>query len=240
MQATVIPFYSPAMRDEIRPLSYQNHFLQACAFTAIDAFKPRFVVYYSDLQLISHRTYFLTTWLYQALGRRGIRLEPHWILHSERHFFTRTPGRALRQQFNIGISIEDDPAEDFIRGGLGVVFHEKDAVPNGPGLGMRDWGDLWVAIDQDHGRFDRLFTQHLGGLGYAEAAQWQRMPVLPVTAQRILAYQPNPRDDWLFIGRQFRRSDPHDAAILGNRDLFAQACLDIFRRIRAAGYAPGL
>jgi hypothetical protein len=105
---------------------------------------------------------------------------------------------------------------------------------------MQDWSDFWVAVNRDPGRFDRLFAQHLGGLGYAEAAQGGRMPVMPITAQRVLAYQPNPRDDWLFVGRQFRWSDPHDAGILGNRDLFARACYDIFQRIRTAGYAPRL
>jgi hypothetical protein len=125
MQVTVLPFFTLAMRGQIRSLTYQNHFLQACAFTAIDAFKPRFVVYYSDLQCISHGTYFATTWLYQQLARRGIRLEPHWILHSERHFFTRTPGRSMRRQFNIAISIEDDPDEDTIRVGLGLVPRER-------------------------------------------------------------------------------------------------------------------
>lgn len=235
--AAMTPFYAQPLRDEIRPLTY-NHYLQAYEYKRQDDYKPRFFTYFNDLQLISHRAYFMTTWLSQKLVRQGDRPEFYWVLHSERHFFTRSVGRALRRQFNIAVTIGDTPEEDVVRVGLGIVFHSADAQDRA--LGMQDWGDLWVAVNTDHGRFDRLFAQHLGGLGYAEVRQEQAMPIMPITAQQLLAYQPDRNDDWVFIGRRFRWGDPNDAAILNNRDRFAEVCHEIFQRIRAAGYAPGL
>jgi hypothetical protein len=226
-QGPSIPFFPQRMRDEIRARTYQD-FLRADAVKRDEDYKPR-LVNWRDLNLISHDTHLMATETSTFLRRRAYKMEWHWILHDEHHVYTRSEGRAFRKQWNIGLSITEDPSRDYLRVGLGFILKAKDH------RGWDDWADFYVLVQANQPAFDQLFAAHLGGLGYAEPDT-----LMPITAQRLLQHVPNTDDDWVFVGQRLSWANEADLQILNDHPQFIDTCDKVFKRIRAAGYARGL
>jgi hypothetical protein len=138
------------------------------------------------------------------------------------HIANFSAGRAFRRQFNVGFTAGGPYRERYARIGLGFRL-ARSLKPQG----ADDYSDFLMKILVDRGRFDASFAA-LGG--YAEPTEVFRGPV---TAEAVLASNPDLTGDWRFFGRKLSAPEVEG---LGSIDAFADACIRVFDTIAAAGY----
>lgn len=142
----------------------------------------------------------------------------------ERHIANFPARRAFRKQWNIAFTAGAEAKGDCARIGIGFKLSRAQCHE-----GVDDYTDFVIAVGQRAQDFDNTFSA-LGN--YAE------MPndlIATLLSGRI---QNDPQldldDDWRFFGKCLRR--PADSSVLDNVDHFAREAIDVFTRIRTAGF----
>jgi hypothetical protein len=153
----------------------------------------------------------------------------------ERHMVNFPRGRAFHKQWNIAFTAGANPDEDHLRIGLGFRL---SAHVDGIAPGIEEYLEFAKQVRSRQTAFNQTF-QALGNC--YELLDWE--PPGPCVCENavgalslIIISDPPPLEGWRVFGKRLWVHDPQDQAIISSHKRLRDATIDIYERIRHAGF----